>query len=67
MCSYSDSSYSLLSTLLFVSCRLILAVLSTDELTFGHGARIYLQFVDKEQEGLDEDLDFRALENGFVS
>ncbi|RVX17108.1 5'-nucleotidase SurE [Vitis vinifera] len=62
-----DSSYSLLSALLFVSCRLILAVLSTDELTFGHGARIYLQFVDKEQEGLDEDLDFRALENGFVA
>lgn len=26
-----------------------------------------LEFVDKEQEGLDEDLDFRALENGFVA
>lgn len=27
----------------------------------------YLQFLDKEQEDTDEDLDFRALENGFVS
>ncbi|KAJ9691995.1 hypothetical protein PVL29_011206 [Vitis rotundifolia] len=26
-----------------------------------------LEFVDKDQEGLDEDLDFRALENGFVA
>lgn len=27
----------------------------------------FLQFLDKEQEDTDEDLDFRALENGFVS
>jgi hypothetical protein len=26
-----------------------------------------LQFVEKEQENVDEDLDYRALEDGFVS
>lgn len=27
----------------------------------------YVQFLDKEQDNKDDDLDFRALENGFVS
>jgi hypothetical protein len=26
-----------------------------------------MQFVEKQHEGLDEDIDLRALENGFVS
>ena len=30
-------------------------------------ACLHLQFLDKEQEETDEDLDFRALENGYVS
>lgn len=30
-------------------------------------AYLHLQFLDKEQEETDEDLDFRALENGYVS
>ncbi len=30
-------------------------------------AYLHLQFLDKEQEETDEDLDFRALESGYVS
>jgi len=28
---------------------------------------LYLQFLDKQQEDIDDDLDYMALENGFVS
>jgi len=27
----------------------------------------YLQFLDKQQEDIDDDLDYRALESGYVS
>lgn len=56
----SSSQYSLL--LIYV-----LGIISSLNIFDEKWLYYCLQFVEKEQENVDEDLDYRALEDGFVS